>query len=146
MSAALLRALEHVHGHVAWLSTLALYHPAILLRRPRRRAVGAALSATALVTATVTLGAMIYPAYREHVKPALFVSSPLIGSLFERKEHLGVGAVILAWAGLSLHLGARGEDPEARASRAAFVAYVGAAVFATLAATMGIVVAVFRTF
>lgn len=91
-------------------------------------------------------GIMIYPAYRDHVKPAIFASSPLIGSLFERKKHLGVGVVILAWAGLSLHLSARNEAPGVRASRAAFVAYAAAAVFATMAASMGLAVAVLRTF
>jgi hypothetical protein len=80
------------------------------------------------------------------LKPAIFASAPLVGMMFERKEHLGVGAVMLAWAGLLLHLRARNDDWERRGSRAAFVAFVGAAVFATAAATMGILVAVFKTF
>jgi hypothetical protein len=146
MSAGVLRALEHVHGHLAWLSTLALYHPAILLRRPRRRALGAALSATVLVTATAALGALVYPAYRALVKPALFAASPAIGNLFERKENLGVGAVALAWAGLVHHLFADRRGADARAGNVAFVAFAGAAAFATLAAVMGVIVSVERSF
>jgi hypothetical protein len=147
MSATLLRTLEHVHGHLAWLSTLALYHPAILLRRPRRRAVGAAIAATVLVTATVALGVLMYPAYREGVKPVLFASSPLVGNLFERKEHLGVGASILAWTGLAFHVGANRDAEDARAAQLlAFVAYVAAAALATLAAVMGVVVAIHKSF
>jgi hypothetical protein len=147
MSVTALRAIEHVHGHLAWLATLALYHPAILLRRPRRRAVGAALSATILVTAAAALGALLYPAYRGELKPAIFASSPLVGGLFERKEHLGVAAVVLAWSGLGLHLGEQREGPSDRgATRPAFVAFLGAALFATSAALMGVVVAVYRSF
>jgi len=146
MSGALLRTVEHLHGHLAWLSTAALYHPTILLRRPRRRAVGAAFAAAALITATAVLGAAMYPAYRAQLKPAIFASSRLLGLLFERKEHLGVGAVVLAWAGLALHLRARDQDWDRPASRAAFVAFAGAAVFATLAASMGLMVAVHQTF
>jgi hypothetical protein len=146
MSAALVRALEHVHGHLAWISTAALYHPAILLRRPRRRAVGASIAAAVLITATVALGATIYPAYRGQLKPTIFAESPIVGMIFERKEHLGVGTLVLAWAGVLLHLRARQDDWERRESRAAFVAFVGAAIFATTAATMGVIVAAFKTF
>jgi hypothetical protein len=146
MSGALLRAIEHVHGHLAWISTAALYHPAFLLRRPRRRAVGAAMTAAVLITATAALGAAMYPAYRGQLKPAIFAGSRILGMMFERKEHLGVGAVVLAWAGLVLHLKARDEVWDRARARAAFVAFVGATLFATLAAAMGVMVAVYRTF
>ena len=146
MSPGLLRVIEHVHGHLAWLSTAALYHPALLLRKPRRRAVGAAASAAALVTASAALGAAMYPAYRLQLKPSILAGSPLLGMMFERKEHLGVGAVVLAWTGLVLHLRAREDDGDRPLSRAAFVAFVGAAGFATLAALMGVMVAAFKTF
>jgi hypothetical protein len=146
MSATLLKAIEHVHGHLACLSTAALYHPAILLRRPRRRAVGASLAAAALVTLTAVLGAAIYPAYRGQLKPAIFAGSTVIGMMFERKEHLGVGAVILAWTGFILHLRARQDDWDRRGARAAYIAFAGAAAFATLAASMGVLVAVYKTF
>ena len=146
MSGTWLRALEHVHGHLGWLATLALYHPAFLLRRPRRRAVGAVLAATALVTVTAAAGALIYPAYRAVVKPAIFAASPMVGDLFERKEHLGVAVVVLSWTGAAFHLGAREDPLDLRSSRVAFVAFVGAAVLATLAAAMGSIVAVTKSF
>jgi hypothetical protein len=146
VSGAWLRAVEHVHGHLGWLTTLALWHPAILLRRARRRAVGAAAAATGLATATAAAGALIYPAYRLEVKPAIFAASPLIGNLFERKEHLGVAVVLLAWTGLIVHLNAREERLDFRAPHLAFVAYVGAAVLATFTAGLGLAVAVYKTF
>jgi hypothetical protein len=146
VNALALRALEHVHGHLAWLSTLALYHPAILLRKPRRRAVGAASAATALVTVTAAMGALLYPAYRRTLKPAIFAATPIVGNLFERKEHLGVAVVLLAWTGLLVHLNAREERLDFRAPRVAFIAYAGAAVLATVTAAMGLGVAVTATF
>src|SRR5262249_52082370 len=75
MSAIGLRLLAHVHGHLAWLSTLALYHPAWMLYRGRRRLPIVAVAATGLVTLTSTLGAWLYPAYRTLVKPAVFRTS-----------------------------------------------------------------------
>ena len=52
-----MRVLEHVHGHIGWLAALALVHPAILLRRPRCRAMLAAGAATLLATLAALLGA-----------------------------------------------------------------------------------------
>jgi hypothetical protein len=141
------RFVEHVHGHLGWLSTVALYHPAILLRRPRRRALSSALLATALVTVSGLLGALLYPDYRERLKPTIFARSPAVGDAFERKEHLAVAAVVLAWAGLVAHWAAcRDGFTEARLDRAAFVAYAGAATLATIAACLGILVATHLTF
>jgi hypothetical protein len=148
MSALVARTLEHVHGHLGWLAALALAHPALLLRRrPERRVSGAAISATALVTAAAALGAIIYPAYRSVVKPVIFAAAPTIGLVFERKEHLGVAALALAWCGLTMHtLAHRRGAVRHDLGRAAFVAYAGAAAAATLAATGGLVVACFRSF
>ena len=147
MSGLAVRLVEHVHGHLAWLSTIALYHPAILLRRPRRRALSVALIATVLVTMAGLCGAILYPGYREVVKPALLAHAPHVGAAFERKEHLAVAAVILAWAGLAAHWAAcRDRFTLARLERAAFVAYWGAAMLATTAATLGVIVAASATF
>jgi hypothetical protein len=143
----LLRALEHVHGHLGWLATAALAHPAILLRRPRRRALGAAAAATALVTAAAACGACLYPAYRTDIKPALFAVAPAIGYAFERKEHLAVAAVILSWAGLCLHwFNGRADPGQIHLGRAAFLAFVWATCLAATAAVLGTIVAITRTF
>ena len=139
------RALEHVHGHLGWLAALALAHPAVLLRKPRRRALGVAAAATALVSAAALLGAIIYPRYRVEVKPLLLAGAPVVAGLFERKEHLGVGALVLSWAGLVAHACAqRDRIASPDLGRVAFVAYVAAAVCATLAAAGGLVVAAHR--
>ncbi|HVV16413.1 MAG TPA: hypothetical protein VHH90_04350 [Polyangia bacterium] len=142
-----IRAFAHVHGHLGWLSALALAHPAVMLRRPRRRVLTVAAIATGLVSAVGALGACLYPDYRQIVKPALLSSAPLAGALFERKEHLGVVAVVLAWAGLALVALAQGrvqDQPEV--GRAAFVAYAGAAAAALGSAAAGLVVGVYRSF
>lgn len=147
MSALVVRSLQHLHGHIGWLAALALAHPAVLLRRPERRVFGAALASTALVTVAALLGALIYPSYRETVKPAIFAAAPAVGFLFERKEHLGIAALALAWCGLSMYLLAhRREAPRADLGRAAFVSYAGAAIAATLAASGGLIVACYRSF
>jgi len=147
VSATLLRALAHAHGHLGWLAAVALAHPAILLRRPRRRALRAAIAATALVTLAAACGACLYPAYRATIKPALFAGAPVVASLFERKEHLGIASVVLSWSGLLLHGFSGGADAEERhLSRAAFLSFAWAAALALAVAVMGTIVAVTRTF
>jgi hypothetical protein len=147
MSDLLLRFLEHVHGHVGWLSALALAHPAVLLRRPRRNVFGVAIAATALLTATAALGALLYPSYRLGVKPGLLAATPGIGALFERKEHLGIAALVLAWTGLAALALARQRDAAAAdLGRLAFVAYSGAAFMAVVAAGAGLIVGAHRSF
>jgi len=117
------RLLAQAHGHLGWLAAAGLAHPAILLRRRRRRAVGAAVAATALVTIGAAVGAVLYPEYRARLKPELLVRAPLVAELFERKEHLGVAAVALAWVGLAAHLlAADGGEARAGLERMAFVA------------------------
>jgi hypothetical protein len=147
MSDLALRIVEHVHGHVGWLSALALTHPAVLLRRPRRNVLGVAIAATALVTVTAALGALLYPSYRSEVKPLLLAATPVVGALFERKEHLGAAALVLAWIGLlALTVARRRDDAAAGLGRLAFVAYSGAAIVAVIAAGAGLIVGAHRSF
>jgi len=142
-----LRALVHLHGHLGWLSALALAHPALMLRRPRRRVLTVAAAATALVTVAGAFGALVYPAYRVQMKPALLASAPLAANLFERKEHLGVFAVVLAWAGLAFcALAAHRGDDQREITRAAFVAYTAAAAAALVSAAAGTWVGIQRSF
>jgi hypothetical protein len=143
------RVVEHVHGHMGWLASLALVHPAILLRRTKRRALFATAAATVLVTLTAVMGAAMYPEYRTAIKPALFAEAPSLGWAFERKEHLATAAVLLAWAGLFAHLAAHrpnGRNEAERLARLAHGAYVAAAFSALLAASLGIAVACQRSF
>ena len=144
-----LRVLERIHGHVGWLAALALLHPAILLRRPRRRAVLAASLATSLATAAGALGVALYPPYRAQLKQRLFVTVPTVGWLFERKEHLAVGAIALAWIGLVAHLVAPrvpGGPARDAVARLAFHAYALGAAMALVTAILGLVVSAHGTF
>jgi hypothetical protein len=144
----LLRWLQHVHGHLSWLGVAALLHPAIVLRSPTRRArLSAALSA-AFVAATAVTGVAIYPAYRERIRGSIFLEAPRLGWMFERKEHLAVGAVALAAAGCLAHLAvSRDGDVETRLAlaRLAHRAFVASFVLALLAAAMGLAVASYRS-
>ena len=140
MIALVLRAAAHVHGHIGWLTALALAHPALLLRNPRRRALSVCVAATLLATATGALGVLLYPSYRIAIKPALLAANHVAAMSFERKEHFGVAVVVLAWVGLVAHRAARSDEGDL--ARVAFVAYAGAAALAAVTSALGTFVAV----
>ena len=149
MTTLLLRVLERVHGHLGWLCVAALLHPAVLLRNPRRRARLAVSLTTAFVVVTGLLGGYIYPEYRIRLKQHIFIEAPKIGWLFERKEHLAVGAVGFAVAGCIAHLSLPlfTEDATKRTvAVAAHRAFVGSFVFALVVAVLGVSVASFKSF
>lgn len=141
----------HVHGHLGWLAAAALVHPAIVLRpapgaAAQRRAHLAVGLATALVTVASALGAWLYGPYRESVRRLVFLEAPALGLLFERKEHLAFGAVMLAWAGAAAYAAALRPSPASVAlRRTAHRAFVGAALLAAAVAAMGTVVAAYRS-
>jgi hypothetical protein len=149
MTVLLLRVLERIHGHLAWLSVVALLHPAILLANPKRRARLAVSLTTLSVAVTAVLGATIYPEYRSRIKQHIFIEAPRIGWLFERKEHVAVGAVALAVAGciahLSLPLFAQ-DETRVTVARLAHRAFVASFVLALVTALLGMVVASFKSF
>jgi hypothetical protein len=138
-----LRLLERVHGHLGWLAAAALLHPAIVLRNPKRRARLSAVLSALFTTATAAFGAIIYPAYSRGVRRIVYSASLRYGMLFERKEHLAFAALALAWAGCFLHLSASGNEQRARAAHVAFVA---SAALTAAVATMGTLIASFRSF
>ncbi len=142
------RVLEHVHGHLAWLSAAALLHPAIVLRRTRRRAHLAVALPTLLVTAVGAAGVAIYGPYRDRLRQQIFIHAPRVGYLFERKEHLAFGAVLLAWAGAFAYAGALAARDPARESlrRTAHLAFILAAALTIVTAAMGVIIAVYKTF
>jgi hypothetical protein len=143
-----LRLLEHVHGHLGWLAVVALAHPAILLRNPRRRARLAVVLSVGVATATSALGGFLYYFFSHELRRAIYLASVPHGLMFERKEHLAFGALALAWAGAAVHLFARGEDDPQSLSRARFAHWslVAAAVLAAIVATLGTLVAAFKSF
>jgi hypothetical protein len=142
------RLLEHVHGHLGWLAAAILVHPAVVLRSRTRRAHLAVSLAAGLVTMASGIGVWLYVAYRERLKQAIFQHSPLVGLLFERKEHLAFGAVVLAWAGTAAYFAAPRATPPVRERlrTIAFHAFCASAALSILVAVLGTVVAVYRSF
>lgn len=142
------RWLERVHGHLGWLAAAALVHPAILLRSPTRRASIAVGAAVALVTCVGALGVVLYGEYRERLKQSIFQQAPSIGYVFERKEHLAFGAIVLAWAGGLAYFAAPTSASALHAPLRmfAFRAFAAASVLAIVAAALGTVVAVYKSF
>lgn len=148
----LLRLTEHVHGHLGWLAAALLVHPAIVLRDRRRRAHLAVILACAFVTVASAGGAWIYVAYRDQLRQAIFVSSPTIGLLMERKEHLAFASLVFAWAGTAAYFGASraSHTAEERLRETlrtiAFRAFVCSAALAVIVAVLGTIVAVYKSF
>jgi hypothetical protein len=143
-----LRLVEHVHGHLGWLAAALLVHPAIVLRNRMRRAHLAVGFATGAVTLGGAVGAWLYVAYREHLKQQIFIHSPAIGLMFERKEHLAFGAIVLAWAGCAAYFVAPRATSEVRRTlrTIAFRSFVASAALAITVAVMGTIVAVYKSF
>ncbi|MGZ3416225.1 MAG: hypothetical protein ACXWUG_27320 [Polyangiales bacterium] len=142
-----LRLLERIHGHLGWLAVIALLHPAIVLRNPKRSARLSVALTLLLVTIVGSLGAWLYHPYSMQLRRDIYLASMRHGLLFERKEHLAFGAIALAWAGGVVHLlpqSAQG-DPVARA-RFVHLTFVAAASIACVVAVMGTLVAAFRSF
>jgi hypothetical protein len=143
-----LRLIEHVHGHLGWLAAAILVHPAIVLRSRTRRAHVAVGTAAAVVTVASGIGLWLYVAYRERLKQGIFQHAPAVGLLFERKEHLAFGAVILAWAGTAAYFAAPRATAATRAllRTIAFRSFCASAALAILVALLGTIVAVYKTF
>jgi hypothetical protein len=142
------RLIEHVHGHLGWLAAAILVHPAIVLRSRTRRAHVAVGMAAGLVTVAAAIGVWLYVAYRERLKQGIFLHAPSVGLLFERKEHLAFGAVVLAWAGAAAYFAAPRAAPATRdrLRTIAFRAFCASAALTILVAVLGTIVAVYRSF
>jgi len=144
-----LRLFAQFHGHLGWLAAAALLHPAILLRNPKRKAGLAVSLSLGLVSAGALSGALLYPTYRERLKPILFQTAPLVGWMFERKEHLAFGAAMLAWVGIFTAVAGRRTQEEGlrlRLARASHRAFVAAAAMAIATACLGTWVASVKSF
>jgi hypothetical protein len=145
----LARVGEHWHGHLGWLAAIALVHPAILLRRHERRAHLSVALAVGMATLAGAIGASLYPSYRERLRQPIFAQAPGLGYLFERKEHLAFGAIVLAWTGAVTYLAAtRYEDVGGRDAlrKASHWAFVASALLSVVTALLGTIVASYRTF
>lgn len=143
-----LRSIEHVHGHLGWLAAASLAHPAVVLRDRKRRAHLAVVLSTSLVTVASGIGIWLYLAYTQRLKQGIFQTAPSIGLLFERKEHLAFGALLLAWAGAAAYFAApRASDALRTTLRTiAFRTFVAAAALSLVVAVLGTIVGVVRSF
>jgi hypothetical protein len=143
-----LRFAEHVHGHLGWLAAALLVHPALVLRDRKRRAHLAVALATVAVTLGGAGGCWLYVAYRAELKQNIFADAPSVGLLFERKEHLAFGAILLAWAGCAAYFAAPRATSEVREllRTIAFRAFVASAALALVVAALGTIVAVYKSF
>ncbi len=143
-----LRLLERIHGHLGWLAVVALLHPVVVLRNPKRRARLSVGLTTVLLVVTASLGAWMYPDYRTRLKQRIFIEAPSWGWAFERKEHLAVAAVAFALVGCIAHFVApmTPEPARERIARTAHLAYVVAFSFALVVASIGVAVASFKSF
>jgi hypothetical protein len=142
-----LRVGEHIHGHLGWLAAASLMHPAVLLRRTKRSAHLSVGFAVGIVTLAGALGVALYGPYRDTLKQPIFASSPAVGYIFERKEHLAFGALLFAWAGTVAYIAASpGSSPREPLRRAAHWAFIASAGFALVSAVMGTIVASYKSF
>jgi hypothetical protein len=148
MTLDVVRVAEHVHGHLGWLAAAALLHPAILLRSDNRKAHLSVGLSTAFATAVGALGVWLYEPYRDRLKQHIFIETRWVGLMFERKEHLAFGAILLAWAGASAYAVAVGAREEVRAPLRAFAfrAFAVSAALAIATAALGTLVATYKTF
>jgi hypothetical protein len=103
---------------------------------------------TVFVTVAAGLGLWLYAAYRERLKRDIFLHAREIGLLFERKEHLAFGAVLLCWAGAIAYLAEQRAEGASRVMfrTIALRAFVASAALAIIVAVMGTVVAVTKSF
>lgn len=138
-----LRWLQDAHAILGWLSVAALVVGAVLLRASKHGR-AAALVACSIATLTGALGGYLYYFYSHLLRRGIYLASMTHGRTFERKEHLAIAAIALAWTGALAHTG----NLERSSSRARFAqrAYVMAALLAAVVATMGWYVARFRSF
>ena len=102
--------------------------------------------ATLLPTVTAAIGLTLYPPYRSELRREIFVESMALGNAFERKEHLALAAVLLAWTGALAYIASQKTPDGGRAARAAFVAFALSFVLACVAAVLGTLVASHRSF
>ena len=142
-----LRVLERIHGHLGVLGAAALLHPTILLWKgqPLSRRLRIAMSlGLSLITAALALGLFFYGDYRALVKRELFTENPMVGLLFETKEHLSYAAFTLAWGATLAAFLAPPDAPGLR--RAAARVFAAAFVCAVVVVVLGVWVASTRSF
>lgn len=172
MSLADLHTIASVHRLLAWAAVVAALFAAYLVARrshpdsapstpkpfaaSRKLMLFAAALATSLLTMTGATGLLLHEPYQRRLRQRIFVQSPRIGWLFERKEHLAFGAILLALCALAALLALelrvrrrRALPPDEIAwhlRSAAVRAYATSAFLAAIAAAASAIVAHHRSF
>lgn len=151
MSGEALRGLSQAHGMLAWAAVAVTVAAAVAvtvqrlrLRLRLRAMVALAGIASLLLIASFVTGLQLDLPYRGRLRQRIFLEAPALGWMFERKLHLGFGAMMLAGCALGL-LGAaalagrRGNEQAwvRELGRGGKVALVAGAAFALLAAVVG---------
>jgi len=141
VTGALFSLLERLHGHLAVLGLAVLVHPLLSLRlrpglSPRTR-LSAELAAL-LLGLSYAAGWLLYPSYRQQVKPPLRLHAMDLLLRFETKEHLALMTLALALGG-AVVLRAAGASPEGR--RAAWWLLAAALVCGLCTGGLGMLVA-----
>lgn len=96
-----LHTIASIHGIAAW-SSLALLVSAsffarhIQIRIPKAAYLSAA-AATLMLSLSACAGFALHMPYQYRLRQRIFIEAPALGRLFERKEHLAFGALMLAW-------------------------------------------------
>ena len=114
MSPQLFALLERLHGHTAVLGLAVLLHTVITLARGRVLGKGgrwsAALAALLIALPSVA-GWLLYPHYREQIKPVLVAENLSVALAFESKEHLAFACLCLTLSGVAVALAAPQHGP-----------------------------------
>ncbi len=104
--------------------------------------------AVGIPTVVGAVGVWLYVPYRDQLRPVIFQTAPEVGLMFERKEHLAFGVVLLAWAAALAYFGSWRTAGDAREQLHKFShrAFTIAAVLAATVASLGTYVASYRSF
>ena len=93
------RIAEHIHGHLGWLAAAALTHPAILLRKTKRKAHLSVALSTGFATSQGVLGAWLYGPYRDQLKQRIFIDDVVVVSAQHVRRSLGARLALILWCG-----------------------------------------------
>jgi hypothetical protein len=139
-----LRAVERAHAISAWAATALSIAAAGLFASSSRRARPVGVLAATLVVVTGALGFALNDPYRARIRQKLFLASPSLGWLFERKLHAAFAAVLFAVCAIAAQgaLARRVDGPTVRElTRSALLAWTACAALALAASVASAIVA-----
>ena len=104
MTSETLHMLAQIHGLCSWLALALLLFSSVRSRHipipiPTSTFVIAA-AATCMTSLSAAIGFALHFPYQYRLRQRVFIESETLGRLFERKEHLAFGALLLSWCAL----------------------------------------------